>query len=305
MTILLETRNLTKTYNNNRGIFNINIQVEQGDIYGFLGPNGSGKTTTIRTILDLIHANSGSIYIDGKNIHTQFEEAIQNVGAIVETPKFYEYLTGRANLMLMLGYYKNLPEERIDEVLRLVHLEKRALDKVKTYSLGMKQRLGIARALLHQPKVVILDEPTNGLDPQGMKEVREMIVRLSVEEDITFFISTHLLNEVEQMCNKVCILNEGQIIKQGMVKDLLIEDMETVFIHSNDEQGIDVVNSVDFVEEVEKVENGFLVRMNKGYSDKLIQLLVSNQINVLYVIPKSQSLEKYYLDIVEGGRTHD
>jgi len=304
MKILLETKNLTKTYGNERGINDINIKVEQGDIYGFLGPNGSGKTTTIRTILDLIHADSGKVFINEMDVKEHFNEAISNVGAIVETPRFYEYLSGKANLTLISRYFKNLSKSRIDEVLKMVGLDTRSHDKVKTYSLGMKQRLGIARALLHQPKLVILDEPTNGLDPQGMKEMREMIKRLSEEESITFFISTHLLNEVEQICNKVCILNNGKIVKQGMVEDLLAEDMETILIKTEAiQRGLDIVKSVDFVKDAEAVTGGLTIRIYKGYSHQLIKLFILNEIGITYVIPKSQSLEQYFLDII-GGENH-
>jgi len=234
MEILLETIGLSKTYGDQKGIEDINIIVKEGDIYGFLGPNGSGKTTTIRTILDLIHADRGLVMINGFNVKSEFEKAIEHVGAIVETPQFYDYLSGYANLKVIAKLYKQVNHKRIEEVLEMVDLKSRCHDKVKTYSLGMKQRLGIARALLHHPKLVILDEPTNGLDPQGMKELREMIKRLAKEEKITFFISTHLLNEVEQICNKVGILKNGKMIAQGNVKDLLAEDMETVEIHTNE-----------------------------------------------------------------------
>lgn len=301
MQTLLETKGLSKVYDQIHGIHNINIVVEQGDIYGFLGPNGSGKTTTIRTILDLIHADKGSIMINGSDVHHDFENAIKHVGAIVETPMFYDYLSGRANLQVIANYYKNVSKDRINEVLRIVGLEQRANDRVKTYSLGMKQRLGIARALLHNPQLVILDEPTNGLDPQGMKEVRETIKRLATEEQITFFISTHLLNEVEQICNKVGILKEGKMIAQGKVRDLLAEDMETIEIVTEEkEAALKVAKSVDYIRSTEDTQKGILFRIDKGYSAQLTRWLIKNDINVKYAIPKSQSLEQYFFDITEG-----
>jgi ABC-type multidrug transport system ATPase subunit len=300
--ILLETKNLCKSYGKRKIIEDINIKVERGDIYGFLGPNGSGKTTTIRTILNLIQSDSGLVSVAGLDMNKEFEKAILNVGAIVETPMFYNYLSGKDNLKLTAMLYNSITEKRIEEVLGMVGLSSRAKDKVKTYSLGMKQRLGIARALLHSPSLVILDEPTNGLDPQGMKEVREMISSLAAEKGITFFISTHLLNEVEQICNKVGILKDGRMIAQGNVKELLAEDIETIEIYTKDIKKTEVViKNIDFVRDAEVTANGIKCRIDRGYSSELNRILVSREVFVNYIVPRSQSLEQYFFELMKGG----
>ncbi len=218
---LLETRNLTKSFRGRKIVDNLNLKVMKGDVYGFLGRNGQGKTTIIRMITGLIFPDSGDVMINGYNLKTDFKRAISQVGAIVESPTFYEYLSGYENLSLMANLVPSLDKSRIDEVLEIVRLTSRAKDKVKTYSLGMKQRLGIANALLNDPQLIILDEPTNGLDPQGMKEIKEMIVQLSSEKNITFFISSHLLHEMQQLCNRIGIINDGKLLVEGNVNELV------------------------------------------------------------------------------------
>lgn len=219
--ILIETINLNKFYGKKKAIDNLNLIVEEGDVYGFLGPNGSGKTTTIRMLTGLIFPSSGEIKINGYDIVKDRERALEQIGAVVENPSYYPYLSGYDNLRLLAYFYPKLHKSKIDEVLEIVKLNDRSKDKVKTYSLGMKQRLGIAMALLANPKLIILDEPTNGLDPMGIKEVRELVKKLARERNITFFISSHFLSEVEQMCSKVAILQNGELLVQGDVKELI------------------------------------------------------------------------------------
>lgn len=218
---LLETRNLTKSFRGRKIIDNLNLMVMKGDVYGFLGRNGQGKTTTIRLMTGLIFPDSGEVIINGCNLRTDFKRAISQIGAIVESPTFYDYLSGYENLSLMANLVPGVIKSRINEVLEIVGLKSRAKDKVRTYSLGMKQRLGIANALLNNPQLIILDEPTNGLDPQGMKEIREMIVQLSSEKGITFFISSHLLHEIQQFCNRIGIINDGKLLVEGNVNELV------------------------------------------------------------------------------------
>lgn len=202
----------------------------------------------------------------------------------------------------MANLYKGLPKKRVEEVLDMVGMQKRAKDKVKTYSLGMKQRMGIARALLNNPEVVILDEPTNGLDPQGMKEIREMIVQLSLEQDITFFISTHLLHEVELMCNKVGILKQGKKLTEGLVNDLLHSDIETIKIHTPaPEKGVNLLKNITYVKSIDIVAEGLKLKVEKGFSEELINLLVAKKMPVKYVVPLNQSLENYFIKLTEGG----
>lgn len=300
---VLRISNLSKSFKKKKVVNNINLTVEQGDVFGFLGPNGAGKTTTIRMILGLIKSNNGNVEINGYDIKENFSQAIEHVGAVVESPKFYEYLTGYDNLKLIANLHKNTPVERINEVLELVGMTKRAKDKVKTYSLGMKQRLGIARALLNKPNFIILDEPTNGLDPQGMIEVRELIIKLASKEKITFFISTHLLHEVEQMCNKVAIINNGESIIQGSVKELLDKEHETVEVFTkNYRMAVELIKGLDYARYLETTDNGLLIEIEKGYSAKLNHFLASKNILVDYLIPRNQSLEEFFIETTEGGR---
>lgn len=218
---LLETRDLNKSFGGRKIINNLNLKVMEGDVYGFLGRNGQGKTTTIRIVTGLIFPDSGEVMVDGHNLRTEFKRAIAKIGAIVETPSFYNYLSGYDNLWLMGNLIPGFKKDRIGEVLEIVGLSKRAKDKVKTYSLGMKQRLGIANALLNEPKLIILDEPTNGLDPQGIQEIKEMIHQLASEKNITFFISSHLLHEVEQICNRVGIIDNGVLLAENTIEGLI------------------------------------------------------------------------------------
>jgi ABC-2 type transport system ATP-binding protein len=218
---LLETRNLTKTFGSRTIINRLNLHISAGDVYGFLGQNGQGKTTTIRMITGLIYPDSGDVYIGGYSLKNDFKRAIAQVGAIVESPSFYGYLSGYDNLVLMANLIPGTKKENTREVLEMVGLATRAKDKVKTYSLGMKQRLGIANALLGDPKLIILDEPTNGLDPQGMREIKEIIHQLASERNITFFISSHLLHEVEQICNRIGIIDGGNLLCESTIEELL------------------------------------------------------------------------------------
>lgn len=234
MGTLLEIRNLTKIISGKKVIDNLSLAVNQGDIHGFLGRNGQGKTTTIRLITGLVYPNSGEVVINGHNLHKDFKNAISHVGAIVESPSFHEYLTGYDNLKLMANLMPILHKRTaIQEALEIVGLSARAKDKVKTYSLGMKQRLGIAGALLGNPELVILDEPTNGLDPQGMREMKEIITQLASERNITFFISSHLLHEIEQICNRVSIINQGKVLTEVDMTELKSQGktLEETYFH--------------------------------------------------------------------------
>ncbi|WP_074042225.1 ABC transporter ATP-binding protein [Desnuesiella massiliensis] len=303
---ILEVNNLTKYFGKRKVINEISLKVQKGDIYGFLGQNGSGKTTTIRMLLNLIHSDGGTIKIKNFDVKKDFRKAIESVGAIVETPKFYSYLSGRKNLELMANLVPNIDEDRVEQVLEMVGLLNRAKDKVKTYSLGMKQRLGVANALLNNPELIILDEPTNGLDPQGMKEIREMIVDLSKNQNITFFISTHLLHEVEQICNRVSILHQGSIVIEGEVKDLLNKDFETIEIHTKHiDRALEEVGKLHFVKSSKEFDGGIKLDIEKGYSSELNSCLVSRDIEVSYIIPQKQSLESFFIDSIKGGKQLD
>jgi len=302
---ILEVSNLSKSFNGKEVIKNLSFKVLTGDIFGFLGPNGAGKTTTIRMILRLIASDSGSVTINGHDIGRDFNRAIKEVGAIVEIPKFFSYLSGYDNLRLIAKLHPELSKDRIAEVLDIVGLTQRSRDKVKTYSLGMKQRLGLAMALLNRPKLVFLDEPTNGLDPKGIIDMRAMISQLALEQDITFFITTHQLNEVEQICNQVAILKEGELIEQGSVKELLNKDNEYVEVFTEEhEKSLGLLNDLEFVKSAQSSKYGVQVELEKGYSGDLIHFLISQNIKVNYVTPKNQSLEQFFIELTEGEIEH-
>lgn len=208
---ILNISSLTKLYKNGRGIKNISFAVEKGDVVGLLGPNGSGKTTTMKIILGLCAADSGSVTAFGKNVEDSFEEFMSKTGSLIEAPSIYTYLSAEDNLKIAARFHKNVDKERIDKVLQMVRLDKYRSDKAGTFSLGMKQRLGIALALLAEPELIILDEPANGLDIEGMVEIREIVLALA-QRGTTFLISSHLSSEIEKMCSKVAVIHEGELV---------------------------------------------------------------------------------------------
>jgi ABC-2 type transport system ATP-binding protein len=218
---VLEVKGITKLYKNNRGVNDISFDIYKGDVYGFLGPNGAGKTTVMKTIVGLCSATHGEVNIFGYNIVNQFEQAMAKVGCIIETADSYEYLSAYDNLKIASRFYDDIDGKRIDEVLEIVGLTPYKKEKTSGFSLGMKQRLGVAGAILSRPEFLILDEPTNGLDIEGMADIRNMIISLAREQQITFFVSSHLAHEMQLMCNRVGILNNGFLIKEGAISDIL------------------------------------------------------------------------------------
>jgi ABC-2 type transport system ATP-binding protein len=233
MEYAIEVSGLTKLFNNNRGIENMSFNVNKGEIYGFFGPNGSGKTTLMKILTGLCKADQGKAAIFGYDVVQQFEQAMAKVGTLIETADAYTYMSGYQNLVLAARFYPGLPRKRIDEVLELVGLAAFAKEKVANYSLGMKQRLGLASALLSSPELVILDEPTNGLDIEGMVDVRETIIRLAKEQGITFFISSHLIREMELMCSRIGIVHQGRFINEASISEVLqgsYDSLETYYL---------------------------------------------------------------------------
>ncbi|MCR8747049.1 ABC transporter ATP-binding protein [Romboutsia lituseburensis] len=236
---VLSVDNISKSIKRKNIIKNINFEIKEGDICGFVGPNGAGKTTLIRIITGLIKPTKGEIYINNYDVNIKRKEALSSLGAIVEAPIFFEYLTGEQALLnlslLNLGYTKKQREKIVEESLKTVGLYERRNEKISTYSLGMKQRLGIAQSLLNNPKIIILDEPANGLDPMGMIELRELILKLNKDKDITFFISSHLLDELQKICEKLVIIKDGSLIWSGDTKDLIDDkksnNLEEVFVN--------------------------------------------------------------------------
>lgn len=218
---IVEVRNLDKVFPNQRGVRNINLDIYKGDVFGFLGPNGAGKTTVMKTMVGLCKPDQGEIRFFGHNLFTNFEQAMEKVGCMIERADTYEYLNAYDHLKLAARYYPNLPKSRIDETLEQVGLTPYKKEKVAGYSLGMRQRLGLALAILSRPQFVILDEPANGLDVEGIVQIREIITRLAKEMDVTFMVSSHLIHEISLICNRIAIINQGQLIQEGSIQDLI------------------------------------------------------------------------------------
>lgn len=236
---VLEINGLTKIYKNGRGIWDISLDIYRGDIFGFLGPNGAGKTTAMKIMTGLMKADRGDVYIFGHSVSSDFEKATEKVGCIIETAESYPYLTAYENLRQVSRYYSNVDDKRIDEVLEITGIHRYKNEKVRNFSLGMKQRLGIASAILSKPELVILDEPLNGLDVEGMVEVRKLIKRLAETEETTFFISSHLIHDIELTCNRVGIIFGGRILNVDYTENILnnYASLENYFISEVDRNG--------------------------------------------------------------------
>ncbi|EAD0588620.1 ABC transporter ATP-binding protein [Listeria monocytogenes] len=298
--LALQVTNLHKKIRKREIIKGISFEVMPGEVFGFLGPNGAGKTTTIRMIVGLIKPTSGTILIGGKDIRKNFTEAMRGLGSIVENPEFYTFLTGQENLAYFARMDSSIKKERIQEVTELVGLEKRINDRVSTYSLGMRQRLGIAQALLSNPKLLILDEPTNGLDPSGIHEMRDFIRALARNEGISVLVSSHLLSEIELLCDRVAIMTDGTIIKTDQVAHLLSSRAQLRWRVTPIEQAKAFLESVTEVE----VDGEYLVTAMNEESAEWNEQLVAKGIKVHEIDKRKPSLEDLFLELT-GGQSID
>lgn len=232
---ILEVQHLSKVFGTVKAVQDVSFTVYKGDIYGFLGPNGSGKSTTIRMVLNLIKPDGGEVLLFGKRLRDDCHAVLSRIGALIERPDFYTYLSAFENLNILARYSGiRHQKERIMELLEIVHLADRAHDKVKTFSQGMKQRLGIAQTLLHDPDLIILDEPVNGLDPQGIKDMREMIIRLNSEMGKTLIVSSHILREMELISNRMIVISKGKVVVEGEVRKLLESEEQQLILMASD-----------------------------------------------------------------------
>lgn len=298
---VLELKNVSKSFGKRKVIDNISLEVKEGEIFGFLGPNGSGKTTTIKMILRLIDLDCGKIIVNGYDNKKQFEKAMECIGAIVENPDLYKYMTGTDNLKLH-ARIRNINKKRIDEVLELVGLKDRANDKVKRYSLGMKQRLGLALTLLHKPKVLILDEPTNGLDPAGIKKLRDILKEISHKEGVAVFVSSHILSEMQLMCDRVAVIDNGKIVKTEKITNEEETTIETVEIKVKDiDKAIQILNEKLGIKY--KIENKSIeITIQTDYVPTVVKELTLSDVEVKAVIPKEHTLEDIFFDATKGGK---
>ncbi|KQO18595.1 ABC transporter ATP-binding protein [Paenibacillus sp. Leaf72] len=299
---VIETKGLSKKYKGRYAVAGLNLRIEKGDIYGFLGPNGAGKTTTIRMLLGLIKPSGGSVHIFGKELQKERLNILRKVGSLVEYPSYYGHLTAVDNLEAIRRII-DVPRARIAEVLDIVGLAKEARRSVKGYSLGMKQRLGIASALLGNPELLILDEPTNGLDPSGILEIRELIKRMPRQHGITVLISSHLLSEVEQMAGTVGIVRQGELVFQDTIQNLQQKAQSTIELRVSDPQAALLTL---YEQGLDAVREGSLIRL-EGISDaaaaQMVNQLVARKHDVYRIEEKRKSLEDLFLQIVgEGGQ---
>ncbi|PEL12076.1 ABC transporter ATP-binding protein [Bacillus sp. AFS017336] len=301
MNKVLKLEGVSKSIKGKVLVDQISFEVYEGEVFGFLGPNGAGKTTTIRMLVGLIAPSKGKIEIAGFPVNTHFKEAMKQIGCIVENPELYGYLTGWENLNQFARMLGIKDDTKIIEVVNLVKLSERIHEKVKTYSLGMKQRLGIAQALLGRPKLLILDEPTNGLDPAGIRELREFIHMLVKEQNISVFISSHLLSEIEMICDRVGIINKGKMVRVSTVKDLVKEAAERVeWRVSPTQKAIDLLKKDSTIQDINVKDDLILCRMSPLKINEIIQRFVAEDIQVNGVKTMSDTLEDLFMEMTGG-----
>ncbi|MET1014739.1 MAG: ABC transporter ATP-binding protein [Paenisporosarcina sp.] len=295
---IVELRQLSKTIGKKKIIDNLNLSLFPGQITGFLGPNGAGKTTTIRMMSGLMKPTSGEVFIEGKTLNDHFEETMSKVGVIVENPEMYKYMSGWKNLMHFARMNKSITKERITQVVEQVGMQNRIHEKVSSYSLGMRQRLGLAQALLHRPKFLILDEPTNGLDPAGIREFRTYLRKIAVEDGVSVFVSSHLLSEIELMCDRIAIIQNGQLIDLREMNQK--EEAHYYFEALPAEQTRELLIAQGLVPEVSGL--GFVAKVEQTQIPTIIQALVAANMEVFAVQPFRKTLEDQFLEMTGGGQ---
>lgn len=306
MSYALEVKNLTKKIGSKTIVKDVSFAVEKGEIFGLLGPNGAGKTTIIRMIVNLINRSGGSVIINGHNLDSSFKSAMSEIGAIVENPEFYKYMSGYKNIKHYANMAtKKITKERIQEMVSLVGLEDAIHNKVKTYSLGMRQRLGVAQALLHEPSLLILDEPTNGLDPQGIREFRDYL-RLLANNGISVVVSSHLLSEMQLMCDRFAIIEKGELIHISTMNESVGTQetlREYVFEVSDIDKAIVILKENNFADSVGKKEESLIhLSIVKEDVAKINRLLVEQNIDVFGIEMVKATLEDRFLELTNKDK---
>jgi len=300
---VIKVRGLKKFYEDFKAVDNLDLDVYRGDVFGFLGPNGAGKSTTIRMLLSLIRPSEGTVEIFGKNLTEDRNYILSKIGCIVEKPDFYKYLSAKKNLELLAGVSGvRVTGKKIDELLEFVGLSGRGNDFVKTYSHGMKQRLGLAQALLHDPELIILDEPTTGLDPQGIIDIRNLILYLSKEKGKTVFLSSHILSEMELIATRLAIINKGKTVAQGELNVLLNDDNRVVRLKANSlEKAKAIISNSSWKEKYIGVENDEITfHLHYNEIPELNRYFLLNEVDV-YSIESRRQLEDYFLKLTESS----
>ncbi|MDZ5470866.1 ABC transporter ATP-binding protein (plasmid) [Bacillus sp. 31A1R] len=297
---VVEIQNVTKKIKGKTIIDNISFTVNKGEVFGFLGPNGAGKTTTIRMIVGLIGMTEGDIKIAGHSIKKDFEQAVRHIGAIVENPEMYKFLSGYENLVHFARMSKGVTKEKIDEVIKLVGLTNRIHDKVKTYSLGMRQRLGLAQCLLHDPEVLILDEPTNGLDPAGIREIRDHLRMLARERNMAVIVSSHLLSEMEMMCDRIGIIQNGKLVDVQLMTDFVQGTGKAYELEVDvKEKAKAIIQTIYPDLEIMFSENGIVCSFSKEEIPRIVKTLVDGEIAIYGIKEVTKTLEDRFLEITQ------
>lgn len=295
---IVELKNLSKTIGKKKIIDQLNLTLYPGQITGFLGPNGAGKTTTIRMMAGLMKPTTGDVMIDGLSLQSNFEAGISKMGAIVENPEMYKFMSGYKNLVHFARMHKNVTKKRIDEVIRQVGMEKRIHEKVSTYSLGMRQRLGLAQALLNNPKFLILDEPTNGLDPAGIREFRTYLRKIAEEDGVSVLVSSHLLSEIELMCDRIAVIQNGKLVAIREVN--AIEESQYYIEAQPVEKARHILNEKGI--SVENYQNGLLIGVEQTDIPTVVEQLVQQNILIYAVSHHRKTLEEQFLEMTGGGQ---
>jgi len=300
--VVLKTIDLTKRFGHHTAVDRLNLEVYEGDIFGFLGPNGAGKTTTMRMMVGLIRPTAGRIRVNGLDVRRHFLDAIAQIGSLIDIPAFYANLPARRNLSILARVAGGVPKRRVNEVIEAVGLQDVDYKKVRTYSHGMLQRLAIAQALLTRPPVLILDEPTTGLDPEGKVEFLRLLRRLAREEKITIFISSHLLEEVEEICNRAAIIKEGRLLVCGEVRSLLAEELRTYRVLVSDvPRAAALLNGQPWVHRVMAEDDRLLVTTRQEDAARIAQLFVSNGIELSELSRRLKNLRTLFMELVQGA----
>ncbi|KGX86769.1 ABC transporter ATP-binding protein [Pontibacillus litoralis] len=295
---VVQLNNLVKKIKGKTIVDHINLELREGEVFGFLGPNGAGKTTTIRMMVGLMNPTSGNVVIDGVDLKKDYEKAINQVGAIVENPELYDYLTGYQNLLHFSRMHNGVNKERIQEVIEQVGLTNRIHEKVKGYSLGMRQRLGLAQALLHKPKFIILDEPTNGLDPAGIREFRNHLRKIAYEDNVSIFVSSHLLSEIELMCDRIGIIQAGKLIDvRNVHEESQVPEWEITL--NNPQQAAEMLGRKLSTNVIVR-EDSIQVKVEREQIPSINKHLVENDYQVFGIELMKQTLEDEFLKITGG-----
>lgn len=301
--MVLEMKGVTKVFGKRKVLDNVSLTVKEGEVLGFLGPNGAGKTTAIKIMLGLLNPTAGEVFINGYSVKKDFEKALERVGGIIESPDMYNYLTGYDNLMLCARMH-GLGKERVFEVAEQVKLRARLNDKVGKYSLGMRQRLGVAQALINKPNLLVLDEPTNGLDPVGIKELRDTI-RLLAKNGTSVFVSSHLLAEMELMCDTLCIIEQGVVVTQKSLTELITQEssgqkLSYRFNVDKPDTALALINENGFSAELN--DENIFTSIDKNDAANIAKLLITNGISLYSMSAEQKTLEKAFLEVTHGSK---